>query len=179
MDAGNTQPGMQSPKVAAGKGQAIPPQRPTEQAQLPFRLELQRGGKSRLEIDFRGQAAVQVFDGTQGWKLRPYLNRHDVEPYTPEEMKAVALQSDLDGPLVDYASKGTKIELDGTERVEGRDCYRLKLTLKNGQTERVWIDAKQLTQQCGIRAGRQGFWRDSLEVLAQPRQQMHGYCAQE
>jgi hypothetical protein len=34
-----------------------------------------------------------------------------------------------------------KSELDGTKRVEGRDCYRLKRSLKNGQTERAWIDA--------------------------------------
>jgi len=143
MDAGgNQQPGMKSQKYKTEMGEQAVNQRPTEQAELPFRLELARGGKSRLEIDFRAQTAVQVFDGTQGWKLRPYLNRREVEPYTPDELKATALQSDLDGPLVDYAAKGTKVELDGTEKVEGRACYRLKLTLKNGQTERLWIDAQ-------------------------------------
>jgi len=38
-------------------------------------------------------------------------------------------QSDLDGPLVDYAAKGTKIDLDGVEKADGRDNYKLKLTL--------------------------------------------------
>src|ERR1700757_1186380 len=71
------------------------PKRPAEQAQLPFRMELKRGRKSRLEVDFHGQTAIQVYDGTNGWKLRPFLNRHEVEPYTAEEMKAAAMQSDL------------------------------------------------------------------------------------
>ena len=118
------------------------PKRPAEQAQLPFRMELKRTRKQRVELDFRGETAVQVYDGTNGWKLRPFLNRHEVEAYTPDEMKAVALQSDLDGPLVDYAAKGTKVELEGTDKVEGNDTYRLKLTFKNGQAQHVWVDAK-------------------------------------
>ena len=138
---GNDQPTLRSPKIPTGKGQAVSV-RPSQQIQLPFRLEMERGGKSRLELDFRGQTAVQVYDGTQGWKLRPYLNRHEVEPYSADEMKAVASHSDLDGPLVDYAAKGTKIELEGVEKVEGNECYRLQLTLKNGQAQRVWINAQ-------------------------------------
>jgi hypothetical protein len=118
------------------------PKRPTEQMQLPFRLETKRSRKLRLEIDFRGQTAIQTYDGTHGWKLRPFLNRHEVEPFTADEMKAAAFQSDLDGPLVDYAAKGTKAELEGTEKVEGKDNYRLKLTFKDGQSQHVWVDAK-------------------------------------
>jgi hypothetical protein len=95
-----------------------------------------------LELQFNGQTAMQVYDGSNGWKLRPFLNRREVEPFTPEEAKASSVQADLDGYLVDYTSKGTKIELAGTEKVENRDAYKLKLTTKNGQTLHVWIDAQ-------------------------------------
>lgn len=118
------------------------PKRPAEQMQLPFRLESKRSRKLRLEIDFRGQTAIQTYDGTHGWKLRPFLNRHEVEPFTADETKAAAFQSDLDGPLVDCAAKGTKAELEGTEKVEGKDNYHLKLTFKDGQSQHVWVDAK-------------------------------------
>src|SRR5206468_1177102 len=89
-----------------------------------------------------GHTAVQVFDGTQGWKVRPFLNRNEVEPFTAEELKLAAVQADLDGHLVDYAAKGTKLELAGMEKVEDRDTYKLKLTLRNGQALHVWIDAQ-------------------------------------
>ena len=105
-------------------------------------MELKRPRKMRFELQFNGQTAVQVFDGANGWKLRPFLNRRVVEPFTTEEMKAASLQPDLDGPLVDYAAKGTQIELAGMEKVEDRDTYKLKLTLKNGQAVHVWIDAQ-------------------------------------
>lgn len=86
--------------------------------QLPVLFEQRHPRKVSIELEFRGDTAVQVFEGTNGWKPRPFLNRRDVEPYTPEEMKAAALQSDLDGPLRDYATKGSSVKLVGTEKVE-------------------------------------------------------------
>jgi hypothetical protein len=118
------------------------PTRPAEEAQLPFIMELKRPRKMRFELQFNGQTAVQVYDGVNGWKVRPFLNRLEVEPYTADEMKIASTQADLDGPLVDYAAKGTRIELDGMEKAEGRDTYKLKLTMKNGQAIHVWIDAQ-------------------------------------
>lgn len=118
------------------------PRRRADEVQLPFVMELKRPRKMRLELQVKGQTAVQVYDGTNGWKLRPFLNRREVEPYSADELKIASVQQDLDGPLVDYAAKGTRVELAGTEKVEGRDNYKLKLTLKNGQAIHVWIDAK-------------------------------------
>lgn len=113
-----------------------------KQVELPYVLEMKRPRKSRLELEFAGKTAVQVYDGTNGWKVRPYLNRNDVEPFTADELKSESEKADLDGYLVDYAAKGTKVDLEGVEKVEGRDAYKLKLTQKNGQVAQVWIDAQ-------------------------------------
>ena len=113
-----------------------------ENVRLPFTWTMKRPHKSRLEIKFQGKTAVQVFDGKQGWKVRPFLNRDDVEPYTAAETKQAASWQDLDGPLMDYAAKGTKVELAGKEAVEGRDNYKLKLTLATGEQRYLWVDAK-------------------------------------
>ena len=118
------------------------PRRPAEEVQLPFLMEMKRPRKVRLELQVRGQTAVQVYDGANGWKLRPFLNRHEIEPFSEEELKMASKQEDLDGPLVDYVAKGTHVELDGTEKVEGRDTYAIKVTEKTGRTFHVWIDAK-------------------------------------
>jgi len=113
-----------------------------QQVQLPFTLDMKRPNKSRLEIVFAGKTAVQVYDGTHGWKLRPYLNRNDAEPFTAAEAKSEAGKDDMEGPLVDYAAKGTKVELAGREPVEGHDAYKLKLTRKNGDIRNIWIDVQ-------------------------------------
>jgi hypothetical protein len=129
------------PDPNGDRRQALLPQRPTEEAQLPFLLELKRPRKQRLELQFKGQTAIQVFDGTNGWKLRPFLNRSEVEPFSAEELRIASMQTELDGPLVDYAAKGTHVELDGTEKVEGHDTYKIRVTEKTGHTFHVWLDA--------------------------------------
>ncbi len=113
-----------------------------QNATLPFAMKMKRPHMSRLEIRFQDQTAVQVYDGSHGWKVRPFLGRDEVEPYTSAEAKAAAGWQELDGPLVDYARKGTKVKLEGREAVEGHDAYKLKLTLKNGAVRHVWVDAK-------------------------------------
>jgi outer membrane lipoprotein-sorting protein len=113
-----------------------------KQVQLPFVLEIKRPYKSRLEIEFAGKTAVQVYDGTSGWKVRPFLNRNEVEAFTADEAKTQASQPGFDGPLIDYAAKGATVELAGVEPVEGRNAYNLKVTTKSGQVQHVWIDTQ-------------------------------------
>ena len=118
------------------------PRRPTEEVQLPFLMEMKRPRKVRVELQFHGQTAVQVYDGANGWKLRPFLNRNEIEPFSEEERKIASDQEDLDGPLVDYIAKGSRVELDSTEKVEGRDTYKIRVTEKTGHTFHVWVDAQ-------------------------------------
>src|SRR5262249_4744241 len=67
--------------------QPAAPSRRVEEVYLPFLMELARPHKMRFELQFGGKTALQVYDGVNGWKLRPYLNRLEVEPYTADEMK--------------------------------------------------------------------------------------------
>jgi outer membrane lipoprotein-sorting protein len=117
-------------------------QKQRDEAMLPFLFEFKRPQKSRLEIEFNGQSAVQVFDGKNGWKLRPFLGRNDWEAFTPEELKASAAQPGIDGLLIDYAAKGAKVDLAGTDMVENHAAYKLKVTRKDGQVRRVWVDGQ-------------------------------------
>lgn len=113
-----------------------------QNVQLPFVLEMKRPRKTRVEIEFQNDKAIQVYDGSKGWKFRPFLGRRDVEPYSIDELQAASVEPDLDGLLVDYAAKGTLVTLEGVEKVEGRDAYKLKLALKGRQVRHLWIDAE-------------------------------------
>jgi hypothetical protein len=136
-------PPMTDAKRAAAPGaKAVPVDDPNKVVELPYRLEMKRPLKTRLEIDFDGKTAIQVFDGVQGAKIRPFLGRSNAEPYTPTELKLAAAEQELDGPLIDHERKGTKVEADGIEKVNGADAYKLKLTFKNGSVRHLWVDAK-------------------------------------
>lgn len=146
MGAGGDQRGQAAPASVKRPGKQAGPAaespRLAQEAQLPFTLKLERPRRMRLELQFRGQTAIQVYDGANGWKVRPFLNRMEVENYSEDELRKSALQSDLDGPLVDYEAKGSKVELEGTEKVDDKDNYRLKVTARDGHAMHVWIDAK-------------------------------------
>ena len=132
----------QATVVTRKTGEPQLPSRRVDEIYLPFVMELARPDKMRFELQVGGKTALQVYDGVSGWKLRPYLNRLEVEPYTADEMKSASMNSGLDGPLIDYAAKGTRIESEGIEKVENRDTYKLKLTLKSGAVTHVWVDAQ-------------------------------------
>ncbi len=119
-----------------------PDARGEKQVVLPFVLEMKRPRMTRLELKFQGQAAVQVYDGKKGSKLRPFLGRREVEPFNAEELRTAAQQADLDGPLLDWADKGSRLRLLGTEPVDGRDAYKIEVTSCRGDVRHVWVDAQ-------------------------------------
>ncbi len=117
-----------------------------QNVQVPFVMKLKRPRMSRVEIQFAGKTALQIYDGTNGWKVRPYLGRNEVELFSAAEMRAAAEQAELDGYLIDHDAKGVKAELMGVDSVEGRDAYNLKLTLKDGQVRHLWVDAQSFLE---------------------------------
>jgi hypothetical protein len=135
--------GGKGPKPAAADTakDAAAPKPDAKQVLLPFVMDVKRPGMSRVELEFEGKKAVQVFDGKNGWMTRPYLNRDDWEPFSKEQTESQLGKWDVDGPLFDYAAKGTKVALEGVDKVDGQDSYRLKLTLKGGKVQHIWIDA--------------------------------------
>ncbi len=63
-----------------------------------------------------------------------------------KKLKSAATDADLDGLLIDYAAKGSKVELAGVESVEGRNAYKLKVTDKTGYARHVWVDAESFLE---------------------------------
>jgi len=105
-----------------------------------------RPDKARQEFILQGMAQVEAYDGKSGWQLNPFEGRRDAELLSEDDMKGLVEQADIDGPLVDYAQKGHKAELVGHDDVEGTDCYKIKLTLKNGDIRYIYLDTDSLME---------------------------------
>lgn len=105
-----------------------------------------RPDKMRQEFILQGMAMVQAYDGKTGWQLNPFEGRRDAELLSEDDMKGLVEQADIDGPLVDYAEKGNKAELVGHDDVEGTDCYKIKLRLKNGDIRTIYLDTDSLME---------------------------------
>lgn len=109
--------------------------------EAPGVLIQKRPKLARLEFTVQGLTAVQAYDGSNAWQIMPFMGKKDPELMSADEAKEVEEMADLDGPLVDYKSKGHQVELLGKEKVEGTDAYKLKVSLKNGDVQTYYIDA--------------------------------------
>lgn len=101
---------------------------------------VQRGGFYRSETSLQGLTAIEAYDGKDGWQVQPFQGRKDAEKVSADEAKSFAQQADFEGPLVDFAHKGHKVEYLGTEDVDGTEAHKLKVTLKDGDVEYRYLD---------------------------------------
>ena len=105
-----------------------------------FVQENKRPDKVRQQAIIEGMAQIQAYDGKAAWQVSPFEGRRDPELLSDDDSKSLQIDADIDGPLVDYKDKGHKAELVGHDSVEGTDCYKIKLTLKNGDIRYYYLD---------------------------------------
>ena len=106
-----------------------------------FRQENKRADKVREEYIIQGLAQVQAYDGKTGWQISPFGGRKDPELLSQDDLKSLVVDADIDGPLVEYKEKGHKAELVGHDSMEGTDCFKIKLSMKNGDVRYYYLDA--------------------------------------
>jgi len=106
-----------------------------------FRQENKRADKVREEIIIQGLTQVQAYDGKTGWQISPFNGRKDPELLSQDDLKSLAVDADMDQPLMEYKEKGHKAELVGHDSMEGTDCFKIKLSLKNGDVRYYYLDA--------------------------------------
>jgi hypothetical protein len=104
--------------------------------------EVKRPNVSRVDFTIGGMEGMRVWDGTMGWGTSPWAGVMEPAPLKGNELKDAQEQADIEGPLVNYKQKGHSVELVGKEKWGDTDCDKLKVTLKNGDVDEVYIDSK-------------------------------------
>lgn len=110
--------------------------------EVPVVMTMKRKDMVRMDITFQGNTQTRAFDGTTAWGNNPFMGKKDAEKLPKEEEKDLRMQSDFEGPLVNYKDKGYKAELLGKEDMEGSEVYKIKLTDKDGDATFFYLDAQ-------------------------------------
>ena len=103
-------------------------------------VDLKRPGKLREEVSMNGGTMIRTTDGSSGWSLNQFAGQDAAVPISADEMTTMEQKADFDRPLVDYKAKGNQIELLGKEKINEKDAYKLKITLKGGAVRYDYID---------------------------------------
>ncbi len=116
----------------------------TEEVMLPkFVMHLQRPNRTRFEIKSKAASFTRIFDGGHGWREHNGKDgRPVVTPFSKSETDYAKDDQVIDGLLLDAASKGVKVSLDGLDMIEGQRAYRLSLKLSSGAERKAWVDVK-------------------------------------
>ena len=102
--------------------------------------ENSRPNRVREEFLVQGMTQINAYDGANGWKIDPFQGKKDAESLSEEELRGRVEDADFDEPLINYKEKGNKVEVLGTDQIEGTDVYKLRVTLKSGDTRTYYID---------------------------------------
>lgn len=94
----------------------------------------------RNEASVQGLTQVEVWNGKQGWRIDPFQGRKDAEHMTDDDARGLADDAGIAGPLINYKAQGNTIDYRGTEDVDGTQAHKLKVTLKNGDVQTVFLD---------------------------------------
>src|SRR5438874_7766795 len=108
--------------------------------ELGYVLVKKRPGAVREDATLQGMTGVDAYDGTEGWKIRPFGGRKDPEKVSVDDAKSLVEDAEIDGPLIDWEAKGGTVEYLGPEDVDGTLAHKLKVIRKNGDVSYVYLD---------------------------------------
>jgi len=103
-------------------------------------LVSKRPNLTRQELVIGGQTMLMVFDGTNARMINPMVSPTPID-LQPEQVEMIKDQSDIDGPLVDYKTKGHQIEFVGAEMSDGKKAMHLRIHRKSMPVQDVYLDS--------------------------------------
>jgi hypothetical protein len=107
---------------------------------IPVTISQVHNKGQRAQFTIMGMENYTIMTPTEGWMYFPIQGQTK-----PEAMPAAAVKEgvdllDIQSPLLNYKEKGHQLELLGKEDVEGTECFKLKLKMKGGAEQTIFID---------------------------------------
>lgn len=94
----------------------------------------------RLDMEIMGTSNYQLANATKGWVFMPVMQQTEPQEMDADQHKTIISQFDVQGSLYNYKEKGYTLEYIATEKLDGKDAYKLKM-VKNGNNVFYFIDA--------------------------------------
>lgn len=94
----------------------------------------------RQDISVMGMTGYSVVKNTEGWSYMPWQGHVKPEAMTPDDVKNSQDDLDLQDEFISYKEQGKKLEYYDKDDVDGTECFKLKMTDKNGQESTYYID---------------------------------------
>lgn len=99
------------------------------------------GKGSKQDIEIMGTTITSCYTDKEGWSINPMAGGTSAEPMPEAQYNAGKEQIIVGAPFIGYAEKGYKVEMLGTEAVDGADAYKVKMVSPENITATYFFDA--------------------------------------
>lgn len=94
----------------------------------------------RQNIALMGMEGYSILTNTEGWSYMPFQGQTKPEPMTADDVKKAQDGLNLQNEFITYKELGKKLEFIGKDDVDGTECFKLKMTDKEGIESTFFID---------------------------------------
>ncbi|HHP7241268.1 MAG TPA: hypothetical protein ACFCUD_06330 [Cyclobacteriaceae bacterium] len=139
---------------------------PSPQGEFPITIMAKKPNMLKLVIDVQGKTLIpQAFDGETAWTINPFASGEKAQKLPDNVAEVIREEAQFEDDFIDYQKKGHEVSLEGTEEIDGVECFKIKLVKnKNNDkkefTEYHFFDTEnfvpimqQSTAQVGPQAG--------------------------
>ena len=96
----------------------------------------------RQDIEVMGMKGYYFVTNTEGYSFMPFQGQTKPEPMTADDVKSSQDELYIHDDFITYKDLGKKIELIGKDEVDGTECFKIKMTDKEGQETTYFIDSE-------------------------------------
>ncbi len=108
----------------------------------PMVIYHKRQNKIRIELGEDGNKNTTTYNGKTGWTFSKESGDTAPIPLTGRLLDEIKFMADLDGYFFCYREKGHELELLGTEKVGGKNTFKIRCKRPTGDEALLFIDSK-------------------------------------
>jgi hypothetical protein len=111
-------------------------------------VRLRRPDNIQEELTLSGERSIRTYNGKSGWLTQFVSGKEGVTPLSEGELENLRDEGEngIDGTLADHTAKGNQVRFDGAAVVEGKTCYKLKVTLRSGHVQYQYLDSQSFLE---------------------------------
>jgi hypothetical protein len=94
----------------------------------------------RQNIALMGMEGYSILTNTEGWSYMPFQGQTKPEPMTADDVKKAQDGLNIQNDFITYKELNKKLEYVGKDDVDGTECFKLKMTDKDGIESTYYID---------------------------------------
>jgi hypothetical protein len=114
---------------------------------IPFVAYNAKPNLSYQSGEFQGQKFIEAYDGKVAWSQNPFAGIAKPTQKNEEETREAAKEN-FEDELIDFATKGHTLELNGTEEMDGVKCHKITMKRKQGDEKIYFFDTESGVPVC-------------------------------